>query len=439
VCIVFFIKNPANNVPATIYRMDLWGLRDQKYAFLLSNNIYTLKWQRITPTEPHFSFLYNENPEVAKEFQQAWNITEIIENVSSGITTSKDSICLQDTPEAVWDVANIFSKCSNEKIRAIYGLKQSQNNLVSRMKNDLKQTNLSKNRIKPILFRPFDSKYTYYTGKSNGFLERPRKKLMSHLLNGKNIALLWSRPQSPNYEFSAFITNILSHQCAVGNKSAGSGNSYIGPLFIFEKNKQNILEKKLNISSKFIDQLKTLLDIEPRNSSKDNDLLAFKPLKIFEYIYSIFYSPNYRKRYASQLRLAYPRIPVTSKKLLFDKLCEKGAKLIDLHLSDPMTMNCPTIMFKSNGSTLVKKIEHVGTTLKINKDAFFDNIPNTVLNFQIGGYYLCIQWLKDRRGRSLTQTDIKIFQSLVFIISESCRLMKEIDRMIDDFGGWPLG
>ncbi|MFX1533848.1 MAG: type ISP restriction/modification enzyme [Promethearchaeota archaeon] len=438
VCIVFFIKNPVNNVPATIYHLDLWGLRDQKYEFLLSNDIYSLKWQKITPTEPHYSFLYDENPEISKEFQEAWNITEIIKYVSSGITTSKDSICLQDSPDAVWDVVNIFSKCSNEEIRAIYGLKQSQNQLVNRMKNELKQTTLSKDHIKPIFFRPFDSKYTYYNGKSNGFLERPRRKLMSHLLNGNNIALLWSRPQSPKFEFSAFITNILAHQCVVSNKSAGGGNSYVGPLFIFEKNKQNKIEKKLNISSEFIDELKTKLDIKSRNSPKCKDFLAFKPLKLFQYIYAIFYSPNYRKRYASQLRMAYPSVPVTSKKLLFDKLCEKGAKLIDLHLSDPKTMNSPAITFKSNGNTLVKKIERVGTILKINKDAFFDNMPNYVLNFQIGGYYLCKQWLKDRRGRSLTQTDIKIFQSLVFIISESYRLMKEIDKLIDDFGGWPL-
>ncbi|MFX1251835.1 MAG: type ISP restriction/modification enzyme [Promethearchaeota archaeon] len=438
VCIVFFIKNPANNVPATIYRLDLWGLRDQKYKFLSSNNLYSLKWQKITPTEPNSSFMNDENPEISKEFKEAWNVSEIFKYVSSGITTSRDSICLQNSADDVWNVVNSLLKYTNDEIRALYDLKQAQNKLVNRMKNELKQTNLSKDRIKRILFRPFDFRYTYYTGKSNGFLERPRIKLMRHFLNGNNIALLWSRPQSPNYEFSAFITDILAHQCVVGNKSAGGGNSYVGPLFIFEKNKQNKIEKKLNINSEFIEVLNTKLVMESENLPKNKDFFTLKPLKIFQYMYAIFYSPSYRKRYASQLRLGYPRVPVTSKKLLFDELCEKGSQLINLHLSDPRTMNCPIIMFKSNDNTFIKKIERVGATLKINKDAFFDNIPNHVLNFQIGGYYLCKQWLKDRKGRSLTQTDIKIFQSLVFIIDESYTLMKEIDKIIDDYGGWPL-
>ena len=43
----------------------------------------------------------------------------------------------------------------------------------------------------------------------------------------------------------------------------------------------------------------------------------------------------------------------------------------------------------------------------------------------------------DRRGRSLTDDDIAHYQKIVAALSETIRLMAEIDRVIDEHGGWP--
>ncbi len=67
----------------------------------------------------------------------------------------------------------------------------------------------------------------------------------------------------------------------------------------------------------------------------------------------------------------------------------------------------------------------------------FRGVPDTVWSFHIGGYQVCEKWLKDRKGRRLSKADIEHYQKIVVAISETIRLMKEIDEVIEALGGWP--
>ena len=48
------------------------------------------------------------------------------------------------------------------------------------------------------------------------------------------------------------------------------------------------------------------------------------------------------------------------------------------------------------------------------------------------------KWLKDRKGRTLLKDDITHYHKIVVALSETIRLMKEIDKVIEKNGGWPL-
>ena len=56
-------------------------------------------------------------------------------------------------------------------------------------------------------------------------------------------------------------------------------------------------------------------------------------------------------------------------------------------------------------------------------------------NFKIGGYQVCDKWLKDRKGRVLSDEDISHYQRVVVSLKETMRLMAEIDAVIP---GWPM-
>ena len=69
--------------------------------------------------------------------------------------------------------------------------------------------------------------------------------------------------------------------------------------------------------------------------------------------------------------------------------------------------------------------------------AGFCGVPEAVWSFHIGGYQVCQEWLKDRKGRLLTSEDITHYQKIVVALTETIRLMAEIDAVIEQHGGWP--
>ena len=67
----------------------------------------------------------------------------------------------------------------------------------------------------------------------------------------------------------------------------------------------------------------------------------------------------------------------------------------------------------------------------------FQGVSEGVWNFHIGGYQVCHKWLKDRKGRTLSDDDKAHYQKIVVALNETIRLMREIDAVIDQHGGWP--
>ena len=67
----------------------------------------------------------------------------------------------------------------------------------------------------------------------------------------------------------------------------------------------------------------------------------------------------------------------------------------------------------------------------------FAGVPEEVWDFHFGGYQVCYKWLKDRKGRTLSDEDIAHYRKLVVTLNETIRIMAEIDEVIEAHGGWP--
>ena len=163
------------------------------------------------------------------------------------------------------------------------------------------------------------------------------------------------------------------------------------------------------------------------------------PESIFYYIYAVLYSPNYRSRYRDFLKSDFPRLPLTRKAELFCALAQLGNELTALHLLESLKIAPPIAVFIGLPNINIEKISWSADTVWINKaqTSGFCGVPEAVWNFHIGGYQVCEKWLKDRKGRTLSADDIAHYQKIVVALSETIRLMAEIDRVIDEHGGWP--
>jgi predicted helicase len=161
---------------------------------------------------------------------------------------------------------------------------------------------------------------------------------------------------------------------------------------------------------------------------------TFGPEDVLAYIYGIFHSPEYRKRYAEFLKIDFPRVPMPGGKDIFVKICGVGHQLIKLHLLEAKILDderqWPKFNVKGSGivekgyPSYVKKADENGRVY-INSDQYFDGVEPEVWEFCIGGYQVCEKWLKDRRERTLSYDEQNHYQKIVVTLRETGRLMQE--------------
>jgi len=100
---------------------------------------------------------------------------------STGIVTARDGFTIQESPDAVNEVIDDFLSLTDEQAREKYNLGQDVRDWsVAGARKDLKT---SKRNIVPISYRPFDVRYTNYTGITKGFHCMPRNNVMQNFID----------------------------------------------------------------------------------------------------------------------------------------------------------------------------------------------------------------------------------------------------------------
>jgi predicted helicase len=254
------------------------------------------------------------------------------------------------------------------------------------------------------------------------------------------------------------VSRTLSEVILLSSKT--SNNAFVFPLYKYVDtgSSQGTLKADVNRQSNFSSQvpknLAARLAMTFKPDGAGDRIRSFGPDDVFHYTYSILYAPTYRSRYSEFLKRDFPRIPFTSDAELFRRLCILGADLVALHVleddyeaaswntSRPKGRSplIPITRFAGKGSAEVAKgyPKDQDGKVHINPSRYFEGVPQEVWNFHIGGYQVCEKWLKDRRGRTLSDEDINHYQRVVVALSETIRLMAEIDRVMEEHGGWPL-
>jgi len=197
--------------------------------------------------------------------------------------------------------------------------------------------------------------------------------------------------------------------------------------------------------------------IRPQFGRKLAQLLGLDPVEdlprgitaeeVFGYIYGVFYSSSYRSRYAPYLKTDFPRVPLPRSVELFRSLSRLGTELVSLHLMESPEVGRPITTYTGPKGPEVRRIGLRDDTvwLDMTKDGHpavpgqggICGVPEAVWAFHIGGYQVCDKWLKDRKGRTLTQNDLVHYQRIIVALNETIRVMREIDGVIEESGGWP--
>jgi predicted helicase len=445
---IFIKRTSSKNGLATVRHADLWGKRANKYTKLYESSTASTKWNRLEPSRPYYLYVPQDQT-MRDEYEQCWKVTDILPVNSVGIVTARDALTIHFSREDAWTTVSDFARLPSEKAREKFNLgKDAQDWQVELAQKDLLNSGLKQEGLKDIFYRPFDIRHTYYTGTSNGFHCRPRSEVMYHMLHGKNCAMHLCRQISLQNWAHIFATNLITDDCYVSNKTSERG--YILPLYLYPSDSlnANLLEdtlviRKPNLSPKFIEDFAARLKMKFIPDGKGDRKKTFGPEDIFNYIYAVFHSPTYRSRYAEFLKMDFPCLPLTSNPELFRKLCSLGDELVALHLMEKQGKKITSYPAAAGDSAVqtVRYTEPQGDTkgrVWINTTQYFEGVPKEVWEFHVGGYQVCAKWLKDRKGRKLTYYDLTHYQQIVSTLSETIKLMENIDTTINASGGWPI-
>jgi predicted helicase len=437
VSINIFIKtnNENNNSFATVYHFDLFGERERKYKFLLEKSIDSIKWKKIKPVQPYFFFTH-KNFSNNEEYEKGFSVEEIFTVNSVGIVTARDGFTIHETPQKVKNTIHEFLYLDDETARNRFNLgKDVQSWSVAGARNDLVQnpkanTEPDYNKIVKINYRPFDIRYTYYTGHSKGFHARPLRDVMQHFLKGENIGLIIGRQGQVVGSMLWSLIYITSNITDLNIYYRGGGKVYPLYLYLDEVLSEEKEERRPNLETEIVNTIAEKINLR-FTKEKEEDSKTFAPIDILDYIYAILHSPKYREKYKEFLKIDFPRVPYPLNSKQFKKLVELGSRLRTIHLLESDELEKGNIDFPEKGNNEIDKINYENNKVWINQYQYFGTISQEVWDFYIGGYQPAQKWLKDRKGEMLNYEDTQHYKKIINALKLTIKIQKEVDKIIE--------
>lgn len=434
-----------------VFKADLWGGRDAKYAWLQNQKVvFDETWTRLEPQKPFYLFV-PQDADISLEYQQGWKVTSVFLLNNVGIVTGKDS-------EAI--------AIDYENTKTLASLKH-----------------ISNDSIHPLSYRPFDQQFVVYDDLT---VTRKRYDVMRHFLFRSNLAMSIGR--AGQVIGSEVWDIIFSSKFMTEFNLFRRGGNNLFPLYLYPTNGE-LLDtsewplsehgRRPNLSRAFVAQVAAKLGLRFVTDGRGDLAETFGPEDIFHYAYAIFHSPTYRTRYAEQLKIDFPRLPLTADLDLFRQLVAHGVDLVALHLLEDdyegASWASPLHEGEGSGVRAITRFvagKHGALVGTMNKTRAYDNTLKRIYldsanvkdasyfqfddsisteeaeatwDFQIGGYQVLHKWLYDRRasggesGRVLTEADLTHYQRVVAALYHTRQVMSAIDAVIESHGGFPLG
>ena len=436
VSINIFVKTGEKkaNELGKVFHFDLFGKREIKYDFLNENSISTIDYKELPNIAPNYFFL-NKDFEAQKGYDEGFLISELFPLNNVGIVTARDGFTIHNSKKDVENTISEFLKLDDEEARIKYKLgKDVRDWQVNFAKKDLLNHFPEKGFFAKILYRPFDNRWTYYTGNTKGFHCYPRADVMKHFLKVENIGIVINKPAQGGSDFfsQVFLTKTITDQSIY---SAMSNSPYVCPLYLSPKtNGQQTIdqttERTPNLNPEIVKQIAAQLGLNfVPEKSVGTELVEMAPIDILDYIYAVLHSPTYREKYKEFLKIDFPRVPFPQDAASFWQLVKLGSQIRQIHLLESPIVEKYITGYPEDGDNVVIKPKYDNDKVFINDTQYFSNVPEVAWNFFIGGYQPAQKWLKDRKDRKLEFDDILHYQKIIVALSETDRLMKEIDAI----------
>lgn len=420
-----------------VFHYDLYGGRDEKYRFLESTKLSEMAFAEL-PNRPPMYFMVQKDFASEKAYEKGFGIKELFPVNSAGIVTARDALSIHMTQQVAEEVTADFAGLPVEDARRKYNLgKDAKEWQASWAQKDIKESQVLRSDPTPISYRPFDYRWTYYTGKAQGFHCRPRKEVMQHFLKGENVGLVTARSnKSPTCDHFFMSDKII--ETKLGERTTQSA---VFPLYLYESDNLfgGAATRRPNLDGKIVAQVAKGLGLRftPEVSSEAG---TFAPIHLLDYIYAVLHAPSYRETYKEFLKIDFPRVPYPRPQN-FWALVELGSQLRAYHLMTHEGLDDFLTSYPQDGDNVVTRkmtqksigyepISETHGRVWINDAQYFDGVPLVAWEFYIGGYQPAQKWLKDRHGRELNYEDLIHYQRIIVALTKTEEIMSEVDEVL---------
>ncbi len=364
VAISILVRNPAKTTPAELFYYDIGDYlsREEKLGIIADfksiNGLHQeKKWRRIKPNTD--ADWINQRDPAFEAFiplgdKSSPTSLTFFENYSQGVLTSRDAWCYNFSEEAVAQNIQRMIEFYTEQVAAFrqkFGSepepRRKRKKLVERfidtdprciswsraLKADLsrfKPHTFDTDGLRTSIYRPYTKQVVYFNRAFNEMVYL-NHQLFPEPESDNLVVILDSRGSTK--PFSAWISRFLPDYELISK-----GQCF--PLYLYEKVEVN--DGELELISVDRDGGGELINGYRRKSGiSDGILTEFRDVygddvvkeDIFYYVYGILHTPEYRERFASDLKKMLPRIPLTKERTYYEAFVQAGRDLSHWHLN----------------------------------------------------------------------------------------------------------
>jgi len=478
--VVALRKGADSDKLAEVWHGDLWGSRNDKSETLGRSSRQDVSTNALNPTGKYLMY-YPINEQLLVDYDRGFSLNKLFVNNQIGFQSHRDDFAVAfDQTEINHRLSRLTDpRATDESIAVEFGLKDNRDWKLNSARSRLKahEAELQK-RVTTCDYRPFDRRFCHL---DETMMDYPRWELLRSCKSGSNFALNFTR-QTKSAEWRNAVASEFPTPAVFVEIKDGSN---FAPLWYFEDAENSW---RLNLDQKLYAKICKAAGIDPADTDMARHPTPVRPepvegqerqrpstssgrteeatfraatgdarpseVKVFDYIYGVLHSPDYRETFAEFLKIDFPRIPYPASAQVFKHVSEKGEALRRLHLMEapaigeaiypfvteegaepeeandevaaahPKWKTTPSTESPSTGSGRTGRVY-------INPHQYFDGVPLAAWDFYIGGYQPAQKWLKDRKGRALSYDDTVHYMNIVQILLETGRIMGKINLPLD--------
>ena len=291
------------------------------------------------------------------------------------------------------------------------------------------ETKFNQSSVRNALYRPFCKQFLYFDnimthrqGRFPNIFPNREKELENNVICLSDLA-----SEKP---FMTLVTNVIPDLHLVG---AGA-NAQCFPFYTYNEDGSN---RRENITDWALSQFQAKYGSEVTKWD------------IFYYIYAMLHHPQYRERYAENLKRDLPHIPLLHRKEAFLACVAIGRQLMDLHLHYEEAKEYPLKWIENKDVPFSWRVEKMKLTpdksaIIVNESLTLSGIPQDCYQYRLGNRS-ALEWVidqyqvsEDKRSGIVSDPNnlddeeyiVRLVGKVITVSMETVRLVNELAQAV---------